>query len=283
MNNQIILFNISKDNKRRIFIFFFWAILIFLSVYYLPTFLGIFISILLPIYTYKTKDDIVPLMLFSLIGLGLAGTMKVNNLPRITFSGGISLNTLDLMTIAIFLKIAPQRIFSKGIFSSFFIIFFAYIILNYISTSYLYGINFDIGLNFFRVFFYYIIYFYTIYSIRSIKDFSFIITILFIFIIIVFSFQLLLFFGKINVRSYLTYGNEGKITTFYSSYGSYDKYRTESVRAVMGDVLSPFLLFILSLSFINLTSNKKWNIIFSISIALFIISIFSIYEKILFN
>jgi hypothetical protein len=256
MESSIPSLNLLYKNQKRITIFLFWSIAVFLSVYYLPPRIGILISIFLALWTYYTKEDLITLMLFAFIGLGMAGTFTVNDLPRFSFAAGMSLNTLDLMSTAIFIKIVPTGILKKGKFSLFFILFFVYIVLNFIINSVIYGPNLDIGLNLFRIFFYYILYFYCIYTLKDIKDFSFIVEVLFYTSIIIFSFQLLLFFAKIDIRSFLSSGTYGKVTTFYTSYGRYDAYKTEAVRAMMGDVLSPFLLFILSLGFLNATHNK---------------------------
>jgi len=117
-NNYLI--DLYKKDSTDILIFLFWVISIFLSVFYLPKILGIIISILLAIYSYYTKKDIVVLLLFSVIALGIGGIFTVNQLPRVSLGAGMALNTTDMMIIAIFLKIFPSRIFSKGLFSKFF-------------------------------------------------------------------------------------------------------------------------------------------------------------------
>ena len=120
MESSILSLNLPYKNQKQIVIFVFWSIAIFLSVYYFPRQIGILISFALAFYTYHTKSDIIPLMLFAFIGLGMAGTFTINQLPRFSIVRGQALNTLDLMSIAIFLKIFPKGILRKSKFSSFF-------------------------------------------------------------------------------------------------------------------------------------------------------------------
>ncbi len=248
-------------------IFFLLVTLVYISFYYTPPIIGLFINVAVALYCYNSKYPLILLFLFLIVVTRMNGMLDFDKMPLLSMAGN-SLSLLDMLALGMWIKVLKlHQIIRKSMFGSVFMMIYLVLFITVMINAVNSGIDKKLAINLFRSFSYYICYFYVLIAFKDISDFNFIFKVLFFSTILVLGNQLTTVIMSKTLNEVLFNKGPGvssRIGTFSKYTG---EYRTDFARGVVWDGVNPLLLLYSSLALIGLTLDKKMRNFLILSIA----------------